>query len=138
MSLTTGFASLIGIASLAIDPGFGIFPGKDPTFIKSSRFFAFELALLLMNSSGVLKRVLTPLLQASGAKGQANETSAEILSQVGNLLIMLAGTRDGRQNPAHLVDSTSEYLEKGVIAAGHAANASEAVSYTHLTLPTKA
>ena len=134
MSLTTGFASLIGIASLAIDPGFGIFPSKDPTYIKSSRFFAFELALLLMNSSGVLKQVFTPLLQASGANGQATETSAEILSQVGNFLIILAGTRDGRQNPAHLVDSTSKYLEKGVIAANHATNASEINDLSNATM----
>lgn len=117
MSLTTGFTSLIGLAALAINPGFGVFPGKDPITVKSSRFFAFELALLLLNSSGILKSLITPSLQASGASDKTITTANDILSQFANLLLISAGTRDGRQNPAYLCESTHKYLEKGISAS---------------------
>lgn len=123
MSLTTGFTALIGLAALVITPGIGVFPGKDLITVKSSRFFAFELALLLLNSSGVLRGLITPFLQASGANDKSINTANHILSQLANLLLISAGTRDGRQNPAYLCESISKYLEKGISASHDAINA---------------
>lgn len=121
LGTTVGLAVLVAIASRSVEGGIGVFPeGDTPTETKSAQFFAFELALLLANSSGSLNDTAKILVETSGGDDAAQAAAGPILGQLATLLMIVAATRQGHQPLSHLVEAQRQYLEEGLSAAQQA------------------
>lgn len=114
----TSFGLLAGLTSSSVESGFGPFPLQHgPGHVQSARFFAFELALLLAQSSGALQSVFETFAQAAGSKGKATADAGELLAQSAALIMILTAVRQGRQDPSLLVEGNEKYLEKAAQTA---------------------
>ncbi|MBA3816318.1 MAG: hypothetical protein H0X29_07335 [Parachlamydiaceae bacterium] len=114
------------LASQTASQGVGPLPKSlEGVDLKWARFFSFELCLKLMNSSSALKEAFTVFIDACGGDKIAQRVGASILAQIGQLLIILAGSRESNKPANYLVSDEGIYLKQGVRSAAEAVLKSE-------------
>ncbi len=90
-------ALAIGLSSLAVSNGFGLYPSRDPTETATAKFFACELLLHLGVATGFLETYYNSLITASGGTEPAASKLTTALSQLTLGVILLAAVRYGHQ-----------------------------------------
>lgn len=117
------------LASQTVSQGVGQLPEMEAADLKLTRFFAFELALKLVNSSSALNEAFKIFIESCGGDKTAQRIGAAILTQVGQLLIILAGSQEAKKPADHLISEESIYLRQGLNAAAEvvAKNESEGI-----------
>lgn len=120
------YTSMTCLAAQASGQGVGRLPKNlEAADLKLARFFTFELALKLANSSLVLKEAFTVFIEACGGNKTAQRVGAAILAQIGQLFIILAGSKEAEKPANYLVADEGIYLRQGIQAAAEAVAKSE-------------
>lgn len=121
LSILACYVLMACLASRTADQGLGQFSEElDAADLKSARVFAFELALLLINSSGAMEEAFKVIIAACGGEERAQKVGAPLLAQIGNLLMIFVGTQDSRRKPADIIGEQEKYVQRGATAAAEA------------------
>jgi hypothetical protein len=125
MLVTLGMVSLAAMGSQAINPGIASYPGLNPAGTVEANTFAFELALNLAVSSGILSNFFAEAVSASGGNAQTSALAGTALGEAGSLVAILSAALQGGQNVENLINSQREFLASGVAAGLELANKTE-------------
>lgn len=117
--LAVSLTTWIGLASLAVDTGLGVYPTRSPQETEAARFFAFEAALQFAVSSGILEAVYKEAIAISGGNPEAQDLGSKFLAQFAHLMMILAGAQAGNQPPDRLVEHVATYILTGIHVAGN-------------------
>lgn len=118
LMVTSSLVALVGLASLTVDSGLGIYPRRDAFGINAAHFFAFEAALQLAVSSRFIDIFYQEAIAVSGGNAEAQIRGSTVLGQVAVLLMVLSGSSAAHQSPLRLLENLSNYLSLGIKAAG--------------------
>lgn len=118
LMVTSSLVALVGLASLTVDSGLGIYPRRDAFGINAAHFFAFEAALQLAVSSKFIDIFYQEAIAVSGGNAEAQIRGSTVLGQVAVLLMVLSGSLAAHQSPLRLLENLSNYLSLGIKAAG--------------------
>lgn len=114
------------LASRTASQGVGQLPNSlEEADLKLARFFAFELSLKIVNSSSALKEAFAVFIEACGGDKTAQKVAASVFANIGQLLIILAGSNEGRKPANYLIAEEEVYLRQGIHAAAEAVAKSE-------------
>lgn len=118
MLTMTSYAFLTCLATQTAGQGVGRFSNEmEKADLNLARFFSFELVLKLMRSSAVLQEGFKIIIEACGGNKSAQQLGAPILAQIGHLLMILAGSDEGKKAPENLISEETKYLIQGIAAA---------------------
>lgn len=118
MVTTATYTFMITLAIQTSTQGVGKFSKEMETVdLKQTQFFAFELVVKLINSAAVPFEWFKLVIEACGGNKKAQEIGAPILAQIGNLLMIIAGSLEGKKPPYELISEEAKYLNKGIKAA---------------------
>lgn len=114
---TTSLTVLTGLASLAVDPGLGIYPQTDLQTSDAAKFFAFETFLQLAVNTGFVETFYHEAVAISGGNTQAQDLGSSSLAQLAHLLMILSGSMEGDISPFRLIEDQAHYLNQGITSA---------------------
>jgi hypothetical protein len=117
MMLTLSATTWIGLASLAVDTGLGLYPSKSAQEVEAARFFAFETALHFVTNSNILETFYKEAIAISGGNPEAQNEGSVLLAQFSHLTIMLAGALAGKQSALRLIENEADALQQGAQVA---------------------
>lgn len=106
----------IGITAQMLDPGFGTLPSNDATSEASARYFAFEIALGMLSSSGAIKELYKEFIATAGGDAKAQEKGSLALEQITLLLMMYTGSLIANRPIEDLVNDHSSQIEQSIEA----------------------
>lgn len=117
LMVTLSLTTFIGLAALSVDSGLGLYPPRSEQDVQSARFFAFEAAVRLLVSSGILETFYREVIAASGGDAEAQRLGASTLANAAYLLIILGGALVAGHSPTRLIENESNYLQQGILSA---------------------
>lgn len=118
MATTATYILMTTIAIQTATQGLGKFSKEmEQIDLKLARFFSYELALKFINSTTAPVEWFTLIIEAAGGNKKAQEIGAPLLGQAGNLLMIIAGTEEGKRASYDVLSEERKYLNKGVHAA---------------------
>lgn len=126
MTTTATYILMIALALQSTSRGIGKFSKEmSPIDLKQTQFFAYELVLKLINSTDTAQQWFKMVIEVAGGNKRAQEIGGPILGQIGNLLMIIAGTEEGKKPAYDLISEEAKFLNKGIHAAIAAAATKE-------------
>ncbi|HEV8051063.1 MAG TPA: hypothetical protein VGP47_01105 [Parachlamydiaceae bacterium] len=118
-------AVFTGLASIAAESGLGPFPPGEPQDIDAARSFAFEIALQLAVSSGIIQTFYEEAIAASGGSPQAQDLGSSALAMLAHLFIIQSASNENKSRNARLVENEARSIKEGIISAEEIERAAE-------------
>lgn len=116
LMVTLSLTTFISLTALAIDSGLGLYPPRSDQDLQGARFFAFEAAIQLLVSSGILETFYREIIAVSGGDTEAQRLGASTLANATYLLLILSGALAAAQSPNRLIENEERHLQQGILA----------------------